>query len=45
MADYSFNNVFSFKEKSIMYYINGNKLHMRYAFICTIQAREKYKGQ
>ena len=44
MADYSFNCVPSFNKERMVYFILGNKLHMRYAFICTIQARGEYKG-
>ena len=45
MADYNLNCVPSFKQESIGHYIEGSKLHMCYAFICTKQARGEYKGQ
>ena len=45
MADYNLNFVPSIKEESIVYYIEGNKQHLRYAFICTIQTSGEYKGQ
>ena len=45
MANYNLNFVRFFKEKSIVYYIGVNVLHMSYTCTCTIQAKGKYKGQ
>ena len=45
MANYYLNFVAFFKEENLRYYIEWNKLHICYAFLCTIQARLDYIGQ
>ena len=41
MADYNLNCVAFFKEKSIVYYIGKNRLHLRYVFINIPYSRVK----